>query len=236
MPEPRTDAKRIVVVGAALVAFIVLLRTAWVSDDAYITFRTVDNFLHGYGLRWNIDSRVESFTHPLWLFTMIGATALTGEVYYTSIFLSIGLTLLAVVLLLWRFTASMAIAILAASVILLSKAFVDYSTSGLENPLTHVLLVVFFVVAASSGRRRPFWLSLLASLVMLNRIDAGLLVLPVLLVAVWKNGLRRSIVPVALGMLPLVAWEVFSLIYYGFPVPNTAYAKLDTGAERGELV
>jgi arabinofuranosyltransferase len=236
MPEPRTDAKRIVVVGAALVVLIVLVRTAWVSDDAYITFRTVDNFLHGFGLRWNVDSRVESFTHPLWLFAMIGATAVTGEVYYTSIFLSIGLTLLAVVLLLWRFTSSVALAFLAASVILLSKAFVDYSTSGLENPLTHLLLVLFFIVAASSGPRYLFWLSLLASLVMLNRVDAGLLVLPVLVLAVWKNGVRRSLVPVGLGVVPFVAWEVFSLIYYGFPAPNTAYAKLDTGVERGELV
>jgi arabinofuranosyltransferase len=227
--------KRAVVLATALVLLIVLVRTAWVSDDAYITFRTVDNFLHGFGLRWNVDSRVESFTHPLWLFAMIGATAVTGEVYYTSIFLSIGLTLLAVVLLLWRFTSSVALAFLAASVILLSKAFVDYSTSGLENPLTHLLLVLFFIVAASSGPRYLFWLSLLASLVMLNRVDAGLLVLPVLVLAVWKNGVRRSLVPVGLGVVPFVAWEVFSLIYYGFPAPNTAYAKLDTGVERGDI-
>jgi arabinofuranosyltransferase len=86
MPASFPDGKtRAIVLAAALVLFIVLVRTAWVSDDAYITFRTVDNVLHGYGLRWNVDSRVESFTHPLWLFTMIGATAVTGEVYYTAI-------------------------------------------------------------------------------------------------------------------------------------------------------
>jgi len=32
-----------------------------------------------------------------------------------------------------------------------------------------------------------------------------------------------------LGFLPFVLWELFSLIYYGFLFPNTAYAKLNTG-------
>ena len=31
------------------------------------------------------------------------------------------------------------------------------------------------------------------------------------------------------GVLPFVAWEVFSVVYYGFPFPNSAYAKLTTG-------
>jgi arabinofuranosyltransferase len=230
--------KRLVVLAAALAVALILVRTAWVGDDAYITFRTVDNALHGHGLRWNVDNRVQAFTHPLWMFAMLGATAVTGDVYYTSIVLSIALTLAALVLLLGRLTPSVAATILVTSVLLLSKAFIDYSTSGLENPLTHFLLVVFFVVAATAtdGQRRLFWLSLLTSLIMLNRFDAGLLVLPVLLVGVWKNGVAASLRPVALGIIPLVVWEVFSLVYYGFPFPNTAYAKLDTGIPRSELV
>src|SRR5690606_34572394 len=32
-----------------------------------------------------------------------------------------------------------------------------------------------------------------------------------------------------LGGLPLILWELFSLVYYGFPFPNTYYAKLNTG-------
>src|SRR4026209_737007 len=33
----------------------------------------------------------------------------------------------------------------------------------------------------------------------------------------------------ALGFLPLIFWELFSLLYYGFPFPTTAYAKPGTG-------
>jgi arabinofuranosyltransferase len=39
-----------------------------------------------------------------------------------------------------------------------------------------------------------------------------------------------------LGLSPFIAWEIFSLIYYGFPFPNTAYAKLHTGIPAGQLI
>ena len=41
---------------------VVLVRSAWVSEDAYITLRTVDNFVNGYGLRWNVSERVQTYT------------------------------------------------------------------------------------------------------------------------------------------------------------------------------
>jgi hypothetical protein len=37
------------------------------------------------------------------------------------------------------------------------------------------------------------------------------------------------------GLLPLVVWEAFALFYYGFPLPNSAYAKLGTGIARADL-
>ena len=43
---------------------IVVFITAWLSDDAYITFRTIDNFIDGYGLTWNIGERVQASLIP----------------------------------------------------------------------------------------------------------------------------------------------------------------------------
>ena len=52
-----------------LVVFVyVWLVNAWICDDAYITFRTVDNFINGYGLTWNPGERVQAYTHPLCMF------------------------------------------------------------------------------------------------------------------------------------------------------------------------
>lgn len=39
--------------------------------------------------------------------------------------------------------------------------------------------------------------------------------------------LRATLPRLALGALPLAAWHAFSLAYYGFLFPNTAYAKLN---------
>ena len=80
-----------------LLAVAVLVRTAWVCDDAYISFRVADNFVHGYGLRWNVDERVAVFTHPLWLFLFSSLYAITREAYYTAVCLGIGLTLITMV-------------------------------------------------------------------------------------------------------------------------------------------
>jgi arabinofuranosyltransferase len=220
-----------------LLLALVIARTAWISDDAYITFRTVDNFVHGYGLRWNVAERVQAYTHPLWMLLVAAVYAVTREVYFSVLALSIGLSLAAVALLVTRVASSAAAAVVGIVVLVSSKAFVDYSTSGLESPLTHLLLLAFVVRAAADERspRKVFDLWLIASLAMLNRPDVVLLLVPALAAISWSVG-RRSLVPAVLGLTPFLAWELFSLAYYGFLVPNTAYAKLHTGLERGELL
>jgi len=73
---------------------VVLIRTAWLADDAYITFRTVDNFVNGYGLTWNTDERVETYSNPLWMFLVAVFYFFTNEIYFTSIILSISISVL----------------------------------------------------------------------------------------------------------------------------------------------
>jgi arabinofuranosyltransferase len=46
---------------------------------------------------------------------------------------------------------------------------------------------------------------------------------------------RRLAMTITVGLSPAIAWELFSLFYYGFPLPNTAYAKLETGIARSAL-
>lgn len=229
----RTD---VAVTGALVALFlVVLVRTAWVCDDAFITFRTVDNFLNGYGLRWNIAERVQSFTHPLWLLLYAVPYAVTGDPYVTSIWLSIAVSVLAFAVALWT-ARDLWMAVAGAVLLLSSRAFVDYSTSGLENPLTHLLLAVF--VTAWLRRDAPVFqvvLFVTGGLIALNRHDGLLLVLPALIAAGRPVGIKRFVLLASLGAIPVIAWESFSLLYYGFLVPNTAFAKLSTGADSMEL-
>jgi arabinofuranosyltransferase len=217
---------------------VFVLRAGVLSDDAYITFRTSENLIHGRGLIWNPDERVQAYTHPPWMFLLSGAFAITGEVYYTAIAVSTALSLAAVLLLVRAVASSASAALLAVGVLTFSKAYVDFSTSGLENPLTHLLLFGFLGLwLTTQSRGRPlFCLALLASAVMLNRLDCALLVGPPLVAAVTRARSFRSVGYVLLGLSPLLAWELFSLIYYGFPFPNTAYAKLNNGIPTSALI
>lgn len=227
---------------ALLALFLVIItRRAWIGDDAYITFRTVDNFIHGYSLTWNPGERVQAYTHPLWMFLLSAFYFVTHEIYFTSVFLSLGVSLVAAALYATRVARSQAGAALGILILTLSNAFVDYSTSGLENPLTHLLLAVFFVVyfSGTPSRRRLFWLSLVASLGAVNRMDTILLYIPALLWSWWELPARergRAMLPALAGQTPFILWELFSIVYYGFPFPNTAYAKLNIGVPSGDLI
>jgi arabinofuranosyltransferase len=227
--------------GAAFLTLlfcVVLVRTAWIGDDALISLRTVLNVTHGFGLTFNIAERVQTFTHPLWLFLITGAYVVLGNVYYATFALSFAASL-AVFWLIVRGAASAAQAWLAAGLLLFSRAFVDYSTSGLENPLSHLLVAVALAVFVSPRREGPrlTTLALLASLLYLTRPDDALIVLPMLVAAAWTTRRPAAIVrAMAIGALPAMAWTVFSIIYYGFPFPNTAYAKLATGIPFDEQV
>lgn len=219
---------------------LVIVRRAWVSDDAYITFRTVDNFLHGYGLVWNVGERVQAYTHPLWMFLLVGADTFTREIHFTSLALSIFTSCTALYLLTTRISPSQLAAAFAVLALTLSKAFVDYSTSGLENPLSHLLLVLFVVVfladeRRSTGAHKAFWLAFLTSLLLLTRLDLALLIAPACLLFLAQNFNKPTLRQLVFGSLPFLAWEGFSLFYYGFPFPNTYYAKLSTGIPQVEL-
>ncbi|HNB55164.1 MAG TPA: hypothetical protein PK530_24650, partial [Anaerolineales bacterium] len=233
--NPATRKPSLVLFLLALFA-LVIVRRAWVSDDAYITFRTVDNFLHGYGLVWNVGERVQAYTHPLWMFLLVGANALTKEIHFTSLALSILISCATLYVLTTRNSSSQLAAAFAILTLTLSKAFVDYSTSGLENPLSHLLVVLFvFVFLAPPKPKTPFWLALLASFLLLPRLDLALLIAPACLLFLLQNFNKPTLRQLALGSLPLLAWEGFSLFYYGFPLPNTYYAKLSTGIPQMEL-
>ena len=217
----------------ALVAF----KSAWICDDAFVTWRTVDNWVGGYGLTWNPVERIQAFTHPLWMLLLAGGHALTGELYYTTLSMSLGLSLASVIILHFGAvsTASTAVGI---GILVCSKAFVDYSTSGLENPLLHLFVVIFAssYLTASPSDRRHHALALSAGLCACTRMDTVLLLAPALVASAWTPPHRRALTWIAAGFAPLTLWICFSLFYYGSPLPNTAYAKLNTGIAPGDLI
>lgn len=102
----------ILLVISVLTFAVIVVRTAWVSDDSYITFRTVDNIVNGYGPTWNTTERVQAYTHPLWMLLMTAFYFVTREMFFTSISVSIVISLLAVSLFAFGIARSQVLAIL----------------------------------------------------------------------------------------------------------------------------
>lgn len=233
----KIDLRLILILSGLLAFAYTLFVTAWVGDDAYISFRVVDNFLNGYGLRWNVAERVWVYTNPLWVLLMSAVYLFTRELYFTGIFLGVAVSTVT----LWLVASRICLSSWQLGILFLtaigSKAFTDYSTSGLENPLTHLLLVCFCIalIRIEKGERRFFWLCLWTSLILVNRMDTVLLVAPALLFASFDQPLRKTLTNGLLGFLPFFVWELFATWYYGMPFPNTFYAKTHTGIESGLL-
>src|SRR3954452_17998958 len=85
---------------------------------------------------------------------LLATTAIVGNPYLSSLGLSFVLTACAVLLLLrqagWRTVPS----VFALVAITWSSAFVDYSTSGLENALSHALLGLLVALCGDSPHRQ----------------------------------------------------------------------------------
>lgn len=233
---------RITIIGVILtLTLVILLRTAWISDDAAITIRTVLNFINGYGPTFNIDERVQAYTHPLWFFLISALSLIFGNPFYVTFLLSITIASFVSWLLISQATNFWA-GVLTAGVLILSKAYTDFSTSGLENPLSHLLIIIGIIFgyrAVRSGRTYDQIICLIScSLLYLSRPDLLVLIGPFFVVLLLKTyqSVRKTIQVIAIVSLPVLIWIIFSMIYYGFPFPNTAYAKLGTGINLIEII
>ncbi len=203
-------------------------RVAWVCDDAYITFRTIDHLQLGYGPVWNPGERVQAYTHPLWMGLLALVSLCTRELYFTSIAVGLAFTALTVACLFRVPGARQAapwILVLATS-----KAFTEFGTSGLENSMAGFLFAIItaMMTQAPVSDRRHTFVSFLLGLTPLVRPDLVLIATPPALLWVASVRDRPRILARALGagLAPILCWTLFSLFYYGSPVANTAIAKL----------
>ncbi len=244
----KIEKHRAFVIPLLAIYFGVIIYTSWVSDDAFITYRSIQNVFHGYGAVFNVGERVQTFTHPLWFFLQSLFYLLTrlipppfglNKLFYGNIVISLILSITTFALFSFKIARSTQTAITGVLILTLSKAFIDYSTSGLENPLSHLLAICFFglfLLKEKNNSRYAMTLAFIAGLAVLNRADTVLIFFPTLLLVIWQSSNKlKTFFAILIGVLPVVLWELFSLFYYGIPFPNTAIAKLNTGIDKVTL-
>lgn len=227
---------------AAVLLCLSFFNTAWVSDDAYISFRSIRNFVDGYGPVWNLDERVQVYTHPLWFFVVSFFSLLVGDEYWAALLASF-FCLLGVIFVGFAIFRNWLMTTLFLLILSLSRFFIDYSSSGLENPLSHLLLCFIVFSLIKQGEKASI-LNLCAglfsaALLVLNRMDLALLGLPITLDLLWKSrslGVLKVLGVMFLCSMPILIWLMFSFYYYGSPFPNTYFAKVSTGIDQGALL
>jgi len=211
MVQPSTGSQRTLrTLGLAFFG-ILLLRTAWLSDEAFLTLRSVEHAASGFGVRWNIADRVQVYDHPLWLIVLLAGRLVSADAYYTTLGISIAASLTAVWIVIRRATADLTI-VVAVTAAALSPLFLTYSTSGLESPLVHVLVAAF--MAAALAGRSAGTLASLAGLLILTHWATVFLVAPVL-APLLVSSIRQARRVIALSGLPTLAWLLGAWWYYG---------------------
>jgi arabinofuranosyltransferase len=224
--------------SAVLLALgLVFLKNYWLSEDAYLNFRSVQQLLEGRGPIWNPHERAQVFTSPLWFWLHALVQGAVREVHLAVLLLS-GMCFAAMLWWLRRCVGGGFAFALAGLLLVGCGAVFDYTSSGQENVLGFVL--VLWAVSSywrlSETPTALFSLFAAAGGILTCRHDLCLLCAPLIAHAAWTH--RRALDARAWTLLtaallgPLAAWSLFSLFYYGTPFPNPAYAKLSAGFPR----
>lgn len=218
--RPRFDTPAALVALAAV--FAMAVARGWLCDDAFITFRVVEQMARGEGPVFNVGERVQVFTHPLWMFVLAAWSALGGTLRPGAIGLSLvvfGVGLVAYARAFRDRPLTLALVLLA---FFGCRTLVDYASGGLETPLAFALAML--AVWGVRAGRRGLALAALA-LLPLTRADLLFFALPFVF-AIPARDMRDRLLQLAAFAAPTAAWMAFSTVYYGVPVPNTAFAKL----------
>jgi arabinofuranosyltransferase len=218
---------KVILVVIGLVLFV---QRSWVGEDAFIFFKYVDNMVNGHGLVFNLGERVEGFTSALWVFVLAAIRAMTRlELRPTAIILGLILSTTAIVLLTYRKDQKYFMP-LAAVLLITNSAFRDYATSGFETALTNLLLVVLLLAVIRGEQfKNPLAVAITASLLVLNRPEAFLLLAYIGFIILHRSWINKDLLLLIKFALPpaflLGSYQIFRMGYFAALLPNTFYAK-----------
>jgi len=206
----------------------------WTCDDAFISFRYAENLLLGHGLVFNAGERVEGYTNFAWTMLValgmqlgVDPVVLTRWAGFACFLATLGLLLAAS----RRVSGGASWLPIAAIALALNPHAQLFATCGLETSLFTLLVTLLLLLAAWARSPLAFAAAgAVGTLAAMTRPD-GLLPCAIagtyaLLRAArgrlpWSRVLAMAL-PGVVVYLPYFAWKWW---YYGYPLPNTFYAK-----------
>lgn len=214
-------------------------------DDAYITYRYVQNIVSGHGFVYNLGEQVLGTTTPFYTLLLAVISSILKGVFENLVLISLIINAIAdsigcILLFAIGKRLGYALAGLGAALVWSIAPFsVTIAIGGLETSLLVGLILITWYLVLSERFR---WVAFSASLLILTRPDAlilvGLLIcdrcvqvfltfkaLPELNIHTIIKKNRHLFSEAAILTLPLGAWIVFAWIYFGSPIPHSITAK-----------
>ena len=205
-------------------------------DDAYITFRYARNLLAGLGPFYNPGEPVLGTTTPLYALILAALGLLTGgsaapfPLLATVVNAVADALTCALLVGLGRQLGKSRAGIASALVWAIAPWSVTFAIGGME---TSVFIALGSATFYFHSKRRPISAALCASLALLTRPDALLLLIPLAverLRQAWRPSRTGARLPITMPELlvlvgPLVAWGALSIALYGTPIPHSLAAK-----------
>lgn len=198
--------------------------TPYDIDDAPITYRYAKNLAIGNGFVYNTGERIQGTS--TFLYTLVLATVRLVRIPIplasNALNLLASVAVIAVTMALVReLNNSFWAALLTGLMLVFQDSFVRYSMAGMETPV-YTLLIVSSLL--SFAKERTLLSAVLAGLAVLMRLD-GLAMAGAILLACTVQKRRLPLREMAVIVVILIPWVVFSLIYFGSPIPLSMLAK-----------
>lgn len=243
MPPNPTALKRLLFPAASLYAAAIYVAVVGIivdsqTDDAFITFRYVEQWLNGHGLVFNPEERVEGFSSLLWVALLTLATSVTRAIGSTRQVPEIAQDLATaamvgtylVILLTTPRVAPLSRwwVLLGATALLWSPFSCVWARSGMETPLVALLVATAFLTLSLG--KRSIGVPCLVALCWLR--PEGPVLAAAIAIATVKD-VRNQLSPLLLGgvVLPTTALFLVRRAYYGVWFPNTYHAKMSLGLD-----
>jgi len=224
-------------VPLALLLYDLWLHQPFYVDDAFISLRYADRFLHGHGLTWNDGEAVEGYSNFLWVLLVSALGFFGTDLVLATKILGLACTLGAFATIAHYARALPAyITFLGLSVFSTSASVAIWSMSGMETPLVMLLLawaviMLLPLLSAYDGKRtvrvgillgllcwaRPegamFTICFAAGLLLFSRVG-------------FAARLKMLVILCAIPLGFFCAQLAFRLYYYHEWTANSALAKL----------
>lgn len=199
--------------------------TNFTEEDAFITFRIAKNLADGVGMIYNIGERVLGTTSPLFAILLSGwilaisENVVLGATIFNLLTSVSSLILLGLTMRKSGTSKGQQITILV--IFALSAKLIFLEIGGMETSLGIFLMLASWYTYVS---RRMILTGVILGLLMLTRIDLFVWPFTILLFELIQNP-KRALQVGLIAFLMNLPWIIFSLNYFGSPIPHTVNAK-----------